>query len=122
MSESNDKPQTSLERRRTQRVSIAFRIEVCGREPEGVVFQDETKTIDVNENGCKFDLTHQLNSGDLLSIRYLTRGQTPTGPILFQIVWVKVREDGRTVGAMRLQDKIVWPMKFPAKPSPQHSA
>jgi PilZ domain len=120
MSETNNKTQAGAERRRTQRMSIPFHIEVCGRESEDTVFQDETTTINVNEHGCKFDLTHQLDRGDVVTIRQVTRGQIPpeeNDPILFEVVWAEVRETGWAVGATKLQDKNVWAMTFPAKSS-----
>lgn len=118
MSNTGDIAQSGAERRRTERMLIPFRIEVCGREPKGATFQDETTTIDVNEHGCKFDLSHPINRGDLVTIRHLTADQNSADEnsrMLFQIVWAEACETGWTVGAMKLQEKSAWPITFPAK-------
>jgi hypothetical protein len=103
---------SSIERRRTKRVAVAFQIEVSGREPLGALFNERATTIDVNEHGCKFDLARQVQSGDMLTIRLL-RGGKDNKAALFQIVWASPSEMGCTVGAMKLQDKTIWPMNFP---------
>ena len=122
MSNAIDTTPAGAERRRTPRMSIPFRIEVCGRESKGSLFRDETTTMDVNEHGCKFDLAHQVDRGDLVTIRRVTQNPSPTdetGPMLFQIVWTELHETGCIVGAMKLQDQSAWPMTFPAKSSSQ---
>jgi hypothetical protein len=125
MSTTSDISMSGAERRQTQRVTISFRIEVCGREPKGSVFQDETTTIDVNENGCKFDLVHEITRGDLITIRNITddEGQPEGGKrVLFQVVWVETRQTRWTVGAKKLQDKDLWPLKFPRRSWPEYPA
>jgi hypothetical protein len=105
----------AIERRRSKRVAVAFQIEVSGREPRGDAFHDRATTIDVNEHGCKFNLARQVQTGDTLTICLLLN-ETPTGEnnaSLFQIVWAAPSDNGCTVGAMRLQDKRIWPMNFP---------
>jgi hypothetical protein len=116
MTQSSENTKTGAERRRTERIAVSYRIEVCGCEPKGATFLDETTTIDVNEDGCKFDLAHPINRGDLLTIRHIPQEATATGQserVPFQVVWAEVCENGWTVGAMKLQDKSIWPVKFP---------
>jgi hypothetical protein len=103
------------ERRRSKRVAVAFQIEVSGWEPMGAVFNEQARTIDVNEHGCRFDLSRQVRVGDTLAIRVL-QGTLPRADrraALFQIVWAAPSAMGCTVGAMRLQEKSIWPMNFP---------
>jgi len=116
MTQSNRNSEAGAERRRTERMAISYRIEVCGCEPKGTTFLDETTTIDVNEDGCKFDLAHPINRGDLLTIRHIPQGEAATVAserVPFQVVWAEVCENGWTVGAMKLQDKSIWPVQFP---------
>jgi len=117
MTKTSGSTEAGAERRRTERMAISYRIEVCGCEPKGTAFLDETTTIDVNEHGCKFDLAHPINRGDLVTIRHIPQEVTATAQserVPFQVVWAEVCENGWTVGAMKLQDKSIWPMKFPA--------
>jgi hypothetical protein len=120
MTQTNSNTESGADRRRTERKEISYRIEVCGCEPKGTTFLDETTTIDVNEHGCKFDLAHPINRGDLLTIRHIPQEETATiqtERVPFQVVWAEVCENGWTVGAMKLLDKSIWPMNFSALPA-----
>jgi len=105
-----------VERRRTKRVPLAFRIEVTGRDLNGAMFHDQAVTADVNENGCRFDLPRQLNPGDMVTIRLV--GDAPRlspgeGRRLFEVVWAGPSEQGWSIGASMLQTGLLWPIVFP---------
>ena len=57
---------TYAEPRRTQRVQIGMSVEICAT--EGELFQEKTKTITVNANGCLVLLAAKVKRGQKLTI------------------------------------------------------
>ena len=106
------------DRRRSKRVSMAFQIEVSGTDLRGVVFRDPAMTNDVNEHGCQFECLRKLSRGEHVSIRLIEgaeRGGNLGEPQLFEVVWVTASTLGWQIGAMKLDGRTIWPMKFPPK-------
>jgi hypothetical protein len=109
----SQEPTYTKERRRTKRLRLSFQIEVSGRDRAGHLFHDAAVTIDVNDDGCQFDLVRQLQRGDVVGIRVVGRGGKMGKLALFEVVWAEASERGWTIGAMKLQAVNIWNMHFP---------
>jgi hypothetical protein len=111
-------PKVSIgsERRRSKRVAIAFPIEVSGMGMTGTVFHDQTVTIDVSEDGCRFLFQRKLCIGEHLSLglvdtdfAQLTGNKTQP----FEVVWVEPSNAGWVIGVRKLLGGTIWPITFP---------
>lgn len=110
------KEATASERRGNRRVVLAFQIEVSGKDRGGIAFQDETTTIDISEDGCRFPSERKLHVGDHLSLGLVnTEFARSTGQKtqLFEVVWVESGRSGWTIGVKKLESQNIWPMTFP---------
>jgi len=112
------------DRRKGKRVPLAFPIEVSGFDRTGRHFSEATKTSDISEAGCRFRIKAQLEPGEVVAIKLITRGNglaPASKALLFQIVWVSRHPDCWEVGALKLQPENIWHMSFPpgkqSKPS-----
>ena len=117
--------QVMQDRRKGKRVPLAFPIEVSGLDRSGRMFSEKTSTCDISEVGCRFLVKTQLERGDVVAIKLISRtnGHAPESkPLLFQIVWVNCEADGWAVGALQLQKENLWHVAFPPHPQPKTSS
>lgn len=108
---------TDSDRRRGNRVSLSFQVEIAGFDSTGTFFHDQTVTTDVSEHGCRFDLLHELQCGDVLLLRLSSRQggcRETSKPIAFEVAWVVPSAMGWSVGVAKLQHTDLWHMRFPA--------
>jgi hypothetical protein len=101
----------SLDRRSGKRLRLNFLIEIVGFDPTGRLFTEQTKTLDISEFGCRFDLHTPVRSGNVLALRLLppAKSTLPEGnPLLFEVIWSVSRRTGWTVGTRKLQDDKMW--------------
>ena len=104
-----------VDRRRDERASLCFQIQVSGFDPSGRLFQEQAVTSDVSANGCRFALLREVKPKDVLAIQLVGRdgGQNGAGrPLLFEVVWAEPSERGWTVGALKLQPDDIWQSAF----------
>ena len=105
------------ERRRGQRVPLAFHVEVSGIGLSGIPYCDHAVASDVSDRGCQVHLTREVKVGDLVTIRVVRRetpGPDPESPFLYQTVWVEFDEDGGWIaGLSALEPGNPWRIHFP---------
>lgn len=108
--------EVNRDRRREQRVTLAFPIEVCGLDQEERFFAERCMTSSVSLSGCRFHMMAALVPGTIVAVKLLNR---ETGhpyrnqPVLFQVAWVKKEKEGWSVGAHALQKENLWGLAFP---------
>jgi hypothetical protein len=114
------------DRREGKRVPLTFPIEVSGFDHTAHMFSERTKTTDISELGCRFQVKTEIARGDVVAIRLLSRcrdGVPGSKPLLFQIVWVQPDPEGEgwIAGALKLQPENIWHVAFPPtnQPKPQ---
>jgi PilZ domain len=106
------------ERRRGQRVPLAFHVEVSGIGLNGIPYCDHAAASDISDRGCQVHLTREVKPGDLLTIRVVRR-ESPApdqeGPFLYQTIWVESGENGGTwiAGLTALDSGNPWRIHFP---------
>ena len=113
------------DRRKGKRVPLAFPIEVSGFDPTGRLFAECTTTSNISESGCRFQVKTQLERGDVVAIKLLSRRNDlapASKPLLFQIVWVAREAEGWTAGALQLESENLWHMAFPSSNLPKPSS
>ena len=106
------------ERRKGKRVPLTFPIEVAGFDRTARMFSERTRTTDISEAGCRFQLKTEVARGDVVAVKLVGRQseQDPTNKsLLFRIIWVRQDPDGWTVGALKLQQEKIWHVHFPPK-------
>lgn len=106
------------ERRRGQRVPLAFHVEVSGIGANGVPYCDHASACDVSDRGCQVSLTREIKQGDLLTLRVVRKGKPELdqdSPFLYQAVWVEPNENGGgwLAGLAALEPGNPWRMHFP---------
>jgi hypothetical protein len=106
------------ERRRGQRIPLAFHVEVSGIGLNGVPYSDHAAASDVSDRGCQVHLTREVKPGDLLTLRVVRRGSSARdqeSPYLYQVVWVEFNENsgGWTAGLVALEPGNPWRIHFP---------
>jgi diguanylate cyclase (GGDEF)-like protein/PAS domain S-box-containing protein len=74
-------PATSL-RRRSERVSIAFPVEVTGMDRTGRRFFEKTKTMTVSRYGCCVPLPHLLQPDQTVHLHRIGTNETAVGRII----------------------------------------
>ena len=74
-------PATSV-RRRSDRVSIAFPLEVGGIDAAGQRFSERTKTTTVSRYGCCFSLPHVLRADQKVHLRRIGMDETAVGRVV----------------------------------------
>ena len=113
------------ERRKCKRVPLAFPIEVCGFDRTGHLFSERTATYNISDSGCRFPIQTQLERGDVVAIRLLSRQSEPSAQskaLLFQVVWAAREADGWMVGTLQLQPDNIWHVAFPPRNPPNSSS
>ena len=93
-------------RRSEPRVPLTFPIEVSGFERSGKYFIERTSCFDVGEMSCAFPLHAEISADSVLAIRsfhWQNSSVMESMPVLFQVVRLEDRSDGRIVAAVRLQ-------------------
>ena len=116
----------SEDRRAGKRLRLNFSIEMTGFDRTGRLFTERTKTDDISEIGCRFDLLTPVERGAVVAIKLLPPGYATLPeekPLLFEIMWVVARTNCWTVGTRKLQGDKIWKVTFPpANQSPKPSA
>jgi diguanylate cyclase (GGDEF)-like protein/PAS domain S-box-containing protein len=69
-------------RRRSERVSIAFAVEVEGTDISGHHFSDRTKTTTVSRYGCCVPLSHALQNDQSVHLRRVGTNETVVGRVV----------------------------------------
>jgi diguanylate cyclase (GGDEF)-like protein/PAS domain S-box-containing protein len=69
-------------RRRSERVSIAFAVEVAGTDVSGHHFSDRTKTTTVSRYGCCVSLPHVLQNDQSVHLRRVGSKETVVGKVV----------------------------------------
>lgn len=98
------------DRRRGVRVGIMYPITIRGIS-EGQYFAEETRTLNVSEDGCCFESVHPLKRGDVVSLE--VRKRVHLGPRTFQVVHIEVRDGRWIAGAILMESGDVWGITFP---------
>ena len=106
------------ERRRGQRLSLAFHVEVSAIGLNGIPYCDHAAASNVSDRGCQVHLTREVKAGDLLTVRVVRReGPAPDeeGPFLYQTVWVESSGNGGgwIAGLSALEPGNPWRINFP---------
>ncbi len=104
-------------RRAPKRTVIVHQIQVCGFSATGDAFAEHTRTINVSERGCCFELSQCLVPGDTVSISVR---RAAGGPYLFRVVWISRKTNHWVVGALIIDPADVWDMIFPQR-APQRT-
>ena len=113
--------QAKTERRRGKRVPLVFPIEVSGFTSDGRMFWEKTKTLDISERGCRFILERELQRGEDIAIKLLSRDdpRSPAAkPLLFRVAWCTRIGARWRVGVLKLQSKNIWHVAFPPEKLP----
>src|SRR2546428_13365198 len=63
--------ETTKERRRGRRARLVLPIEVSGIDEAEGIFCERTFTNDISEKGCSFHVSHSLEPGDMVAIKFL---------------------------------------------------
>jgi len=111
----------SVDRRSGKRIRLNFSIEITGFDRTGRLFTERTRTQDISEIGCRFDLLTPVERGNVIAIKLLPPGEAALPeekPLLFEIIWTVTRAIGWTVGARKLQDDKIWKVTFPPANQP----
>jgi hypothetical protein len=117
--------QAKNERRRGKRLPLVFPIEVSGFTPDGRMFSEKTKTLDISERGCRFILERELEHGEDIAIKLLSRddpGSPASKPLLFRVAWCMRIGARWRVGVLKLQSKNIWHVAFPPEKLPEKPA
>ena len=106
----------TVDRRSGKRLRLNFSIEITGFDRTGRLFTERTRTQDISEIGCRFDLHTLVEPGNVIAIKLLPPGKAALPeekPLLFEIIWTITRTIGWTVGTRKLQDDRIWKVTFP---------
>jgi diguanylate cyclase (GGDEF)-like protein/PAS domain S-box-containing protein len=77
--------QTTISRRRSDRVSIAFPLEASGIDPTGKQFCEKTKTSTVSRYGCCLSLPRLLRPEQEISLHRASTGEQVVGRVVAQM-------------------------------------
>lgn len=72
-------------RRRSDRVSIAFPIEVAGVDLDGSRFSERTRTLTVSRYGCCVSLSHSLQPDQRIQLRRIGTNDTAVGHVVAEM-------------------------------------
>jgi hypothetical protein len=108
--------------RREQRFPVKLPVVVCGFGANGRIFSELTHTNDVSHSGCCVHLRTQPQPSGSLAIR-LTRpegaGDGEVVQVLLQVAWMRLENDGWTVGTNVLDctdmRELVLPPRTPSR-------
>jgi hypothetical protein len=104
------------DRRREQRINLAYPIQVYGFDRNGRYFAEQTVTQNVSPGGCRFELKREPEIQGVLAIRLVTRegARSPEHkPVLFLVCWVERSGRRWAVGVSKLQATEVWGLAMP---------
>jgi diguanylate cyclase (GGDEF)-like protein/PAS domain S-box-containing protein len=102
-------PATSA-RRRSDRVSIAFALEVAGIDLAGNRFSERTKTTTVSRYGCAFPLPRLLKPEQTLELRRIGTNETVVGRV---VAPMGAQADGRLYGVGTAEScEGLWGIRF----------
>jgi diguanylate cyclase (GGDEF)-like protein/PAS domain S-box-containing protein len=97
-------------RRRSDRVAIAFAVEVAGTDLAGRRFSERTKTTTVSRYGCCLPLHHLLPSQHKLQVRRIGTNETVDGLV---VAPMGAQPDGQLYGIGTLQScEGLWGIRF----------
>lgn len=114
--------QASQDRRREPRLPLSVAIEVSGLDFDGKFFCERTKTVDVSESGCSFELKNGVERGSVVAIRVSTTTKKDVSnkkPFLYQVARSEQQRGRWVVGAAKLQHDSVWLVVFRNPKQPQ---
>jgi hypothetical protein len=106
---------TALDRRREERISIEFPIEVSGFNREGRFESESTSTQNVSGSSCSFHLKMEVERGMALAIRAMSSANgfhADSAPVLFYVGRVDPVPGGYCVGAVKLAPRAPWTAKI----------
>lgn len=118
--------QASQDRRREPRLPLSVAIEVSGLDLEGKFFCERTRTVDVSESGCSFQLKNGVERGSIVAIRVNTTSTKDEvankRPFLYQVARSEKQSEGWVIGAAKLQRESIWLVVFRTtnEPQPDH--
>jgi hypothetical protein len=99
------------DRRRGDRISLALKIQVTGKDRAGQVFTDKTQTQEINRHGAKIPLRRILDPGQELLIHHLGSGREAKGRVVGQ---VGESSEGRLYGVESQEAGAnLWGIDFP---------
>jgi diguanylate cyclase (GGDEF)-like protein/PAS domain S-box-containing protein len=102
-------PATSA-RRRSDRVSIAFAVEVDGIDLAGNRFSERTKTTTVSRYGCAFPLPRMLKPEQTLQLRRIGTNETVAGRV---VAPMGAQAEGRLYGIGTMEScEGLWGIRF----------
>jgi hypothetical protein len=97
-------------RRRSDRVSIAFPLEVAGIDLAGNRFSDRTKTTTVSQYGCCLPLPRPLRTDQAIQIRRIGTNETAVGRV---VAPMGSQAEGRLYGVeTRNSCEALWGIRF----------
>lgn len=108
--------EANRDRRKETRIVLAIPIEVTGFDINGKFFSDATKTVDISERGCSFQIKRRVERGGIVAIKVIAKGSkhsTEQRPFLYQVARSTASGDGWVTGAAKLQAESVWFVAFP---------
>jgi len=114
--------QASQDRRHEPRLPLSVAIEVSGLDPNGKFFCQRTRTVDVSESGCSFQLKNGVERGSVVAIRVSTTAKDEVAnkkPFLYQVARSERQTDSWIVGAAKLQRESIWFAVFRKPRQPQ---
>lgn len=109
-------PLRGEERRRCKRVGLSFPLEVSGFDGAGKLFRDRTVTTDVSDEGCRFDLLHEVRLEDTVTIQIVSRSDekpTRSNHLRCRVAWVAPSKWGWSVGVEVHPQENFWHVAFP---------
>jgi diguanylate cyclase (GGDEF)-like protein/PAS domain S-box-containing protein len=96
--------------RRSERISIAFAVEVAGTDTSGYHFSDRTKTTTVSRFGCCVSLPYSLRNDQKLELRRVGAEETVMGRVVTSL---GTHSDGHLYGvAIRDSCDALWGIRF----------
>lgn len=105
------------DRRKERRIPLVFPIEVSGFDANGKFFTERSVTMDISENGCRFQLKSQIERSSVVALKVLHRNRSdssPERPLLFSVARAIQEGNGWTLGAVKLQPENIWCVAFPS--------
>jgi hypothetical protein len=109
------------DRRREQRLRLAFPVEVVGFDSHGAIFSERTVTTDISATGCRLHLKRLPDRNSVLAIRLNSRRDEEAffdRPLLFEVMWLRREGDGWAVGVAKLAAETperIWKVSFPSE-------
>lgn len=108
--------EANKDRRREARIPLSIPIEVTGFDVEGKFFCESSKTVDISESGCSFQLKRCVERGGVVAIKVIVRDRKKKAeqrPFLYQIARATAEGGRWMVGAAKLQPESIWFVAFP---------